>query len=379
VTGGGQRTPVRVAHCVHGLGLGGAQKVIASLVRGTDPAAFRHVVYSCDDGIHREEIEAAGALVRIIPRRVPKLDPSWVLTLARAMRADRIEVVHAHLFGDSLHGYLASRAAGRPPVVLTLHIGVEGCTGLQRRGYAWLLARCARAIACSDAVARSFAPLLATGRAMQVIANGIETLPAAAPPAPERAALRRSLGAGPDEVLFAVIGRLAEQKGHRYLLAAFAALVREHGVAARLLVLGEGELRERLERQAAEADIADRVLFAGLRSDVPALLPAVDTVVFSSLFEGLPVALLEAMAAGRCIVATDVPGIVEAVRPEREAVIVPIGDARGLAAGLLRVVRTPGLAARLGDAARARFLAEFTAERMVARYAAVYEDVLPLG
>jgi glycosyltransferase involved in cell wall biosynthesis len=155
--------------------------------------------------------------------------------------------------------------------------------------------------------------------------------------------------------------------------------VREHGVAARLVVLGEGELRERLERQAAESGIADRVLFAGLRSDVPALLPAIDTVVFSSLFEGLPVALLEAMAAGRCIVATDVPGIVEAVRPEREAVIVPIGDAGGLASGLLRVVRTPGLAGRLGEAARARFLAEFTAARMVARYAAVYENVLPPG
>jgi glycosyltransferase involved in cell wall biosynthesis len=180
-------------------------------------------------------------------------------------------------------------------------------------------------------------------------------------------------------VLFAVIGRLAEQKGHRYLLAAFAALVREHGVAGRLVVLGEGELRSSLERQAAEAGIADRVLFAGLRSDVPALLPGIDTVVFSSLFEGLPVALLEAMAAARCIVATAVPGIVEAVRDQREAVIVPIGDVEGLAAGMLRAVRTPGLAQRLGDAARARFLAEFTAERMVERYAAVYEDVLPPG
>jgi len=373
------RATIRVAHCVHGLGLGGAQKVIASLVRGTDPAAFRHVVYSCDDGIHRDEIEAAGAVVRIIPRRFPKLDPTWVLTLARAMRADRIDVVHAHLFGDSLHGYLASRAAGRPPVVLTLHIGVEGCTGLQRHGYGWLLARCARAVACSAAVARSFEPLIAAGRTMQVIANGIETTPATVPPPAAREALRRSLGAAPDDVVFAVIGRLAEQKGHRYLLTAFAALVREHGVGARLVVLGEGELRPSLERQAAEVGIADRVLFAGLRSDVPALLPGIDAVVFSSLFEGLPVALLEAMAAGRCIVATAVPGIVEAVRDQREAVIVPIGDVDGLAAGMLRAVRTPGLAQRLGDAARARFLAEFTAERMVARYAAVYEDVLPPG
>lgn len=366
---------IRVAHCVHGLGLGGAQKIIASIVRGTDPAVFRHFVYSCDDGVHREEVEQAGATVRVIERRLPKFDPMWVIRLASAMRADGIDLVHTHLFGDSLHGYLASRAAGRPPVIMTLHIGVEGLNVLQAWGYRWLLSRCARVVACSRAVQSSFQSSRAGSRpAVLVIPNGISL--SRRPDGPVSAQeVRQRLGARAGETLLASIGRLVEQKGHRYLLSAFAKLVRSRGVGARLVVLGDGPLRGALEMQAREEGIADRVLFAGIRADVLGLLPAIDVVVFSSLFEGMPVALLEAMAAARCIVATDVPGIVEVVRHDREALIVPIGDAEGLCQALHDVATAPALSRRLGEAARRRFLGEFTAERMIERYEDVYLQV----
>jgi glycosyltransferase involved in cell wall biosynthesis len=363
-----------VAHCVHGLGLGGAQKVIASIVRGTDPARLRHVVYSCDDGVHRAEIEAAGARVRIVPRRIPKLDPGWVVALGRVMRTDGVDVVHTHLFGDSLHGYLAARGAGDLPVVMTMHIGLEGLTGLQRWGYRRLMARVAQTVACSRAVERSFAPWNSAARGrLSVIVNGIE------PPDPAAASggdVRGESGAMAGEVLLGCIGRLEEQKGHRVLLDAFARLVREGGVAARLAILGDGSLRAALAAQAAAGGVADRVYFAGVRSDVPAWLTALDVVVFSSLYEGLPVALLEAMAAARPLVVTAVPGMLEAVTADREALVVPIGDAAALAAALRRVASDPALAARLGAAAAARFSSEFTAARMVARYAALYEAVV---
>ena len=103
-------------------------------------------------------------------------------------------------------------------------------------------------------------------------------------------------------------------------------------------MVGDGSLRQDLERLACAAGIAERVVFTGFREDVPRLLRVVDVVVFSSLYEGLPVALVEAMAAGRCVVATDVPGIVEAVRDEAEALIVPIGCPDRLAQALLRLV-----------------------------------------
>ena len=368
---------IHVAHCVHGLGLGGAQKVIATIVRESDPAAFQHFVYSCDDGVHGAEVAQAGATVRIIARRLPRFDPTWVAALASAMRSDAIDVVHTHLFGDSLHGYLASLVAGRPPVVMTLHNGIDGMTSLQRGGYRWLLARCARAVACSGSVERSFASF--GGGAfppLQVISNGI-AFPSQAEAKPgEAAALRAELGAREGELVLATIGRLVPQKGHRFLFAALAKLGREHGVAARLVVLGDGPIRDELETQARADGIAECVLFAGIRLDVLRLLPAIDVVVFSSLYEGLPVALLEGMATGRCIVSTSCPGIVEAARDEREALIVPIGDADGLCEALRRVATEPGLAARLGAAAKQRFAGEFTAAQMTRRYEALYRDVL---
>jgi glycosyltransferase involved in cell wall biosynthesis len=369
------RPRIRIAHCVHGLGLGGAQKVIASIVRGTDPGTFQHFVYSCADGVHREEVEQAGAMVRIIERWIPKLDPIWAGRLAAAMRTDRIDLVHTHLFGDSMHGYLASLVAGRPPVVMTLHIGVEGLNPLQAWGYRRFLSRCARVVACSHSVQGSFDGLLRGSlTSVSVIANGITVPPRADVPVAELEEVRRRLGVGSGEVLLAVIGRLEEQKGHRYLISALTRLV-ARGVPARLIVLGDGTLRGALEEQARGEGIAQRVTFAGIRPDVLELLPAVDVVVFSSLFEGLPVALLEAMATARCIVATDTPGIVEAARQDREALIVPSRDAEALAAALHRVATVPGLARRLGEAARRRFHEEFTAERMVESYEALYREV----
>ena len=108
---------MRVAHCIHGLSLAGAQQVIRHIVESSDKERFRYFVYAHLDGPLRPAIERAGATVRLIHRRLPLFDPAWMWALRRAMVDDRIDVVHTHLFGDSLHGLLAARIAGRLPVV----------------------------------------------------------------------------------------------------------------------------------------------------------------------------------------------------------------------------------------------------------------------
>ncbi len=366
-----------LAHNIHGLGLGGAQKVVASIVRGRRDDSSRYFVYSCNDGVHRQEIEDAGATVRIIPRHVPKLDPLWALRLARAMRRDGIDLVHCHLFGDSLHGYLAAYLAGGIPVVLTLHIGPEGLRRLQPAGYRWLLPRAARIVSCSHAVGRAFVEAgLAPGADVESIPNGLE-IPQREPPDGRRIeALRSEFGATAETVLFAVIGRLEPQKAHRDLIAAFARLCRSDRRDLRLLVLGTGPLADELEDLARSLGVGAKIVFAGFRSDVQELLPTFDVVVFSSLFEGLPVALLEAMAAGRCLVTTDVPGIVEAARNGREALVVPRGAPDRLAAAMARVAADPELRTRLGTGALRRFRDSYTAESMVRSYERLYREVL---
>jgi L-malate glycosyltransferase len=366
---------MRVAHCIHGLGLGGAQEVIRQIVAGRQ-GDFTYHVYSCEGGALSARVAAAGATVRLLPRRWPKLDPLWVARLARAMRADAIDLVHTHLFGDSLHGYLAARAAGALPVVMTLHSEPALSTPLQRAGYRWLAARADQLVACGDSVARSSA-VWRTARPPCTVVNGIAdpATPATPPPAAhEVARLRAALGVPPQALVFATVGRLVPVKGYGHLLAALAAALPALPEPVRLVMIGDGPDAPALRAQAAATGLGERVVFAGTRDDVTGLLAAADVVVFSSTCEGLPMALLEAMAAARCIVASALPGIVEAVRPGREAVTVPPADRGALAAALRRVAADPDLRARLGSAARVRFLAAYTAPRMVASYETIYRD-----
>jgi glycosyltransferase involved in cell wall biosynthesis len=170
---------------------------------------------------------------------------------------------------------------------------------------------------------------------------------------------------------------LSEQKGQRYLISAFARLRREQpDNPVRLVLLGDGELRQELEAQVTAEKMSDHILFAGFRPDIPELLQAVDVIVFSSLFEGLPIALLEAMAAARPLVCTDIPGNLDAVRDDREALIVRTADADSLAQALGRITRDTALRQRLGQGARQRFLDQFTAAAMVGHYEDLYHQVL---
>jgi glycosyltransferase involved in cell wall biosynthesis len=371
---------MRVAHTISGLGLGGAQEVIRQIVAGRR-GDFGYHVYTCEGGSLQPRLEAAGARVRVLPRRLPKFDPGWVARLARAMREDGIDLVHTHLFGDSLHGYLAAQGAGGLPVVMTLHSERKLSSRLQRAGYRWLLPRATEVVACGASVSRSFAGWR-TARPMRTVVNGI-----AAPPAPPTGAaaaaaagrLRAELGLPAGALVLGTVGRLVELKGHRYLIEALATALPSLSGPVRLVVFGDGPLGPSLRARAAAAGIADLVVFAGFRDDVARLLPALDVMVFSSVSEGLPMALLEGMAAARCIVASDLPGIVEAVRHGSEALIVRPAAAADLRAALVRVAADPELRARLGQAARQRFLTAFTSQRMVASYEAIYREAWRLA
>lgn len=364
---------IRVGHCVHGLDLGGAQKVIKHVVAGCDKGAFQHWVYSPSGGLFEKEIEEAGGVVRILPRRLPKLDPFWVVALAAAMRRDKIDVVHAHLFGDSLHGYLAARWVGDLPVVLTLHIGPEGQTALQRSGYRWLLARSRHNVACTESVARSWHAL--HEGPIEIIPNGIEARGDVTAERRSSVDVKASLGLDPGTVVIGAIGRLVEQKGLDTLMRAFAELMRSGADRATLVIVGDGPLRGALEELSRAEGVESMVRFTGARGDVADLIDSFDLVAFGSNFEGLPMALLEAMAAGRCVVATDAPGIVDAVTPGSEALIVPRRDVSALCNALRQAVTDVPLRQRLGAAAREKFLRCFTATRMVECYETVYRLV----
>lgn len=358
---------IRIGHCIHGLGLGGAQEVIKTLVAGTAGDGFEHVVYSCEGGLFEDRLEEAGARVRILPRHVPKFDPFWVAHLAKAMRSDDVDLVHTHLFGDSLHGVLAARRIGLP-TLMTLHLPFRNVRGFQRRGYVWLLHKATRVVACSAEAQRTFSEAADGVVEIETIPNGVDDRE----PSLSTADARRRLHLPEDGLVVGAIGRLAAEKGLPLLLAAFAQLP-DVIPPTRLVLIGAGEERASLQSEARRLGIEARTTFAGERRDVRELLSAFDVVASSSLGEGLPLSLLEAMCAARALVWTDVDGMSTTVRHEREALLVPANDREAFADALGRVLCDADLRTRLGTAARTRFEESFTSAHMIRRYRATYE------
>jgi glycosyltransferase involved in cell wall biosynthesis len=188
------------------------------------------------------------------------------------------------------------------------------------------------------------------------------------PTAADRAAARRVLGLPADAFVLGVVARLSPQKAHGVLLRAVAALAPARP-ALRLVIVGDGEERAALEALAAELGIADRTLFTGVRRDVPGqLLPAFDVSCLSSVHEGVPLTVLESMAAGLPVVATAVGALSDLVTDGVEGFLVPSGDHAALADRLAALADDPALRDLLGARARARAERDFSIARTVQGY-----------
>lgn len=196
---------------------------------------------------------------------------------------------------------------------------------------------------------------------VSVVHNGLEKT---IPDDGAREKLPQEWGISDDEILIGVASRLDPVKGIDYLVGAVSSLFQDHP-HVRLMIIGTGTIEDDLKKQAEELGIADRIIFTGFRSDIINCLEAFDIFSLPSLAEYHSIGLLEAMRAGKAIVATDVGGNTESVRHEKEALVVPPADSGALALAIERLVSDPSLRSRLGETARKRFLEHFTVECMV--------------
>jgi glycosyltransferase involved in cell wall biosynthesis len=189
-----------------------------------------------------------------------------------------------------------------------------------------------------------------------------------------RSELRQTLNVPMDRPLVVSIGRLAEPKGYSHLLAALALIPPEERPLT--LIAGDGPERADLERQARVLGLGHDTRFLGNRRDVPALLAAADVFVLASLWEGLPLALLEAMAAGLPSVVTAVGGNPEVIDNGESGLLVPAADEPAFAAALRRLLRDPEQRRRMGQAARKKFNEQFSLRRFVETHENLYEAIL---
>jgi glycosyltransferase involved in cell wall biosynthesis len=226
-----------------------------------------------------------------------------------------------------------------------------------------------RVIAVSNEVRERYRVTLGVPAAkLAVVRNGI-LIPQAIEP--RDSGLRAQLIRGRPDFVVLTPARFHEQKGHVYLLEAAARVPDTTFVLA-----GDGELRPAMEQRARDLGVMDRCVFLGHRSDVPALLAAADVFVLPSLFEGLPISILEAMAAERPVIATAVGGTDEAVVNGATGLLVPPRDPAALAAAISRLRAEPALARRLAQAGRARVEADFSSEATARGVMQIYEGLV---
>lgn len=374
---------LHVLTVIDGLGWGGAEMLLAELAEGAPAAGVRMSVaylYEKDGSPAARRLRSAGV-------EPVHLDAAGLLS-PRSYRAVRAhvqalapDVVHTHLGYSDLLAGAAARSLGVPSVS-TIHLAHwDTPDGARDALKLWLFARarrhCAgRVVTVSDAARASY---LARGwdepGRVVTVHNGVRDVPDDA----RHDEVRQALGLEAQDVVVTMVSVLREGKGHRAAIEAVERLaVLRPDLPVRLLVLGDGPLRAELGERAAET--GGRVVLAGHRDDVRAVMAATDVLLHPSEQDAFPTALLEAMAAGVPVVASDVGGIPEIVEPGVTGVLVPApADAGDLVAALGRVVEDPQRCRRLADAARRRYLQSFTAQAWALRLRAVYDDVRDAG
>jgi len=313
---------------------------------------------------------AEGFPVHAVPMR-GAWDAASAIRLASVVRRERPHVVHWHAARAHALGAMAALLAPGPRRVLSRRVDfrVRGSIG-SRLLYALPLDAIA---AISEGVRKALLESGVPGRLIRVIPSGIDLAPFDAPF--DRAAARAALGLAPDDLLAIQIAALAPHKSQTTLLQAAAALA---GRVPRLRVwiAGEGPLEATLRAEHRALGLGERVRFLGFRDDVVPLLRAADLFVLSSYLEGLGTSVLDAMAAGLPVVATEVGGVPEIVRHEATGLLVRPRDPAALAAAMARLAEDPPLRARLGAGGRA-LAREFDADRTAAATRSLYQELLP--
>lgn len=361
----------------------GAEVQVATTVSYLVERSGVHVIaVLLNEGRLAEELRRLGVEVAVVDEhRHSSLEILRFLT--RFLRDRDVDVVHTHRYKDTVLGAIAAKLTGVPHVIRTVHGLREPMRGWDRAKFSAYEALDKLALWCfADrviAVSRSMAETLRQSgyrrSSVTHIHNGLDLQKVKA--ARNRQDVRRELGVGSRAFLIGTVGRLSAVKGHADLLRA-AALILQLEREAKFLIVGGGPLRDDLTSLAAELGVDRECLFTGPRADIYDLVGAMDLFVLPSLDEGIPLALLEAMALGRPVVATRVGGVPEGIRHRETGLLVEPRDERALAAACLEMAANREWADTLGARARRLVEAEFSHATNGRELLNAYRDVASL-
>ena len=359
---------MRILFIIPTLDRSGAEKQLVLLAPGLVREGFDvHVCALTRGGPYEKALQDAGVPLTILGKSW-KVDPFAYRRLKSQIASLKPDVVQTCLFAANSYGRAAALSTGVKRV-----FGGERCVDPWKQWHEltidrYLTRRSTAVVVNSGGVRDFYLKHGIPADKLRVIANGIGPAP---PSDVTRSQLLAELGLPADTRIIAAVNRLWQQKRVKDLIWA-ADLLKVVRDDVHLLIIGDGPHRQRLERYRDQVRIRDRVHFLGLRHDVPRLMPHFDCLWLASAYEGLPNSVMEAMACGVPVVATDIPGNRDLVVHGQTGYLVPIGDRAGFARQTNRLLDDAVLAKRLGDAGRDRIERDFSVERMVRAYAELY-------
>jgi glycosyltransferase involved in cell wall biosynthesis len=365
---------IGVAHVVLGLRIGGLERVVVDLVNHSSECIRPIVICLEKSGPMAQELRRPDVPVLELDRK-PGLRPWLALRIRGPLRRHGVRIAHTHNSAAGFYGGLAGRLASLP-VVHTKH-GLNLTGGPSEGRLNGLLYRLSDQVVAVSESARELARAEgARDSSLMVVDNGID-LDRFEKASGGRAEARAALGIPANCYAVGTVARLVREKCQEVLISAFARLTAPSGGGESVLVLvGGGPLERPLREQAAALGVADRVLFTGPRTDVACLLAAFDVFALPSVSEGLPVALLEAMAAGIVPVVTRVGAMPEVVVNAQSGLVIPPRDVDALAQALASLRNDAYARNEMGRAAAERVRQRYGARRMALDYEAIYARLL---
>lgn len=367
-----------VLHVITTINRGGAENHLRELVGHQLRKGWKvTVAYLRGNGYWSEELRELGAMV--VPLGLRRYgDPRPLWRLSRLLQQGGFELVHAHLPPAELYARVALKvtAMNEVPFVVSKHndCRFHPLPGERIMGR-WVAKRAAAVIAISEAVRRYM-----TGSTLGLPASQVRTIRYGIDPTPfedssRRSELRREWGVSEKAMVIGCVGRLVQQKSIETLIRAFSLFLNKHRGESKLVIVGHGPLEQELRRCAQGCGVDKHVVWAGFREDVPAVMNAFDLFALSSVFEGFGLVLLEAMAAGRPVIATRAGAIAEVVVDGVTGYLAAPRQPLGLLEAMGKL-SDPEQRARMGAAGRRRVREEFTLEQMCGRTDALYAECL---
>lgn len=371
--------PHRVLQLRSSVGFFGAENVVLEIAKGLRQTDYRPFIGVFLSGSRNQTELAERAEEHDIDGVIFKSKPRWdrqaIANLRSFIQSNRIDIVHAHGYKADVYALAATRGLAGVHRIATCHPWTETTYSALARFYTLIdkafLSRFDRIVAVSEKLKGEILQQRISPERVSVIENGIDLHRFHVKKS--RADLCREFGLPADRIIIGTIGRLVPEKGQHLLIEA-AALLKDEFPTAYYLVIGDGQLLPALQQQAAQMNVTERFHFMGTSNRIPELLSVMDVFTLPSISEGLPMVILEAMAAKKPIIATNV-GMISEVLMHGQAGIVISPEAPALAAAIARLLRDSSEAQRLPACAYQRVFDDFSSEKMVRAYVKIYDSL----